>query len=168
MPAAGHEPTFATGSLQVSDNGAMGSLNTEREYLSHVTLLVLGSDLDPRCVSRILGLRPTQAWSKGDAKTSPGGTMMSKSMHSWGGWKKSLPASYLAVSLSGQLGFWGRTLKQKAPALLQLSGSGYLCALSCFVSTSVTASITIPAELQRKIASLGLELELSIFATPED
>src|SRR3989442_12321467 len=37
-----------------------------REYLSSVTLVITGDDLDPDYVSRRLSLRPDRTWRKGD------------------------------------------------------------------------------------------------------
>jgi hypothetical protein len=129
----------------------MSSLTATPEYLSHATLMVLGTSLDPADVSSALGLRPTQAWMRGDT-------------HKWGGWKKSLPASQTNKPLPSQLRFWIRTLRGRAKAISKLVATGHLCTLDCYIGTASTASIIVPADLQSELAALGLELRLSVFA----
>lgn len=136
----------------------------ETEYRSHVTLMLIGHELDPRVVSTVLGMRPTRSWKRGELKRAPSGRVLSGEPHSHGGWKKSLPASELTQPLSRQLRFWVVKLRGKARAISDLSGHGNVCALSCYVGTSDTASIILPAALQSDIGALGLELRLSFFA----
>jgi len=124
---------------------------SESEYLSHATLMVLGTSLEPSDVSGALGLRPTQTWRRGDS-------------HKWGGWKKSLPASQLAKPLPSQLRFWVRTLRGRTKAISKLAAAGHLCALDCYIGTDSTATIIVPSDLQSELSSLGLELRLSVFA----
>jgi hypothetical protein len=121
------------------------------EYVSHATLMVLGTSLEPSEVTSVLGLRPTKAWGRGDS-------------HAWGGWRKSLPASQTHKPLPGQLRFWVRTLRGRVRAISKLSKAGHLCALDCYIGTDSTASIIVPADLQSELAALGLELRLSVFA----
>lgn len=129
------------------------------EYLSHVTLMILGSNLDPLSVSRSLRLRPTQAWRQGEPKTHD-----CSSSHEWGGWKKALPNAQFTQPLSRQLAFWVKALSGRAQAIAKLTRAGNSCALSCYIGSSDTASIIISPELQRAVAALGLELQLSFFA----
>ena len=136
----------------------------EPEYRSHVTLMLIGRELDPRLVSNVLGLRATQTWTRGELKRAPSGKVLSSEPHLDGGWKKSLPASQVARPFPLQLRFWAVKLREKARALSDLTGDGNLCALNCYVATSGTASIIIPAALQLDISALGLELQLSVFA----
>lgn len=142
----------------------MSMPNAEPEYTSYISLLVLGDELQPRNVSRTLGLRPTQSWSKGDPKQNTGRKASKISVHSWGGWKKAAPASQSALPFSSQLRYWVRTLRHKTPQLLKLTRQGHLCVLNCYLATSATASIVIPSVLQLEVATLGLELRLSAFA----
>jgi hypothetical protein len=150
----------------MSENVEMSTSLAQPEYTSHVTLMLLGDDLDPNRVTRLLALRPTKAWTKDDLKRTPGGaTLSSESRHKWGGWKKSLPASLVTRPLPSQLRYWARKLTSKVDALSVLSAQGYVCALNCYVATSETASINMPAELQAQVAALGLEIRLAFFAS---
>ena len=132
------------------------------EYLSHVTLMILGDDLDPSGVSTMLGLRPTKTWKRGDAHASDKLTFPSS--HEWGGWKKGLPASQASRSLPSQLRFWLRTLRGRARAISKLTNAGHLCVLDCYIGTEATASLILPRDLQAGLAQLGLELRISISA----
>jgi len=147
------------------ENGPM-STSVEPEYRSHVTLTLLGAELDPRSASDLLRLRPTHTWTKGEQKRTPlGKVLASGALHQWGGWKKSLPVSQAARPFAFQLRFWARKLRNKAQILAQLSSQGTECSLDCYVASSATASIIIPTDLQSEIAKLGLELRLSFFAS---
>lgn len=130
----------------------------EPEYISSATLIVLGALLQPGEVSSILKMRPSQAWRRGEVKS------FGESPHEWGGWKRFLTASQMKRPLPMQLHYWARDLKEKAGAFSHLRALGYHCALNCYVGTSETATISLPAELQLEIGALGLKLELNVFA----
>ena len=136
----------------------MNKARHEQEYLSHVTLMILGENLDPQSVSRSLRLRPTKAWRQGEPKTHGSST------YEWGGWKKSLPNAQLIQPLNRQLAFWVKALTGRNQAIAKLTRDGNSCALSCYIGSSGTASIVISPVLQKNIAGLGLELQLSFFA----
>jgi hypothetical protein len=127
-----------------------------REYGSSVTLMILGERLDPSAVTKALGIRPNQSWAKGEkSKLAP------SKRHRWGGWKKWLPPSMRKQPLERQLAYWLRALKGQRTVFGKLNGSGALCALDCFVTTSETASIIIPAAMHEALGRLGLSLRLS-------
>ena len=132
----------------------------DREYVSDATLLILGDELDPAFVSRSLGLRPSRSWRRGEQKRVMGLAFESK--YSWGGWKKFLPPSQRHKELPGQLRYWMRTLRGRAPAFAQLTSSGLYCSLDCFLTTDATASLILPPDLQRSLSSLGLDLRFSV------
>ena len=140
-------------------------MNEEKEYVSSVTLMILGEDLKPDEVSAELSLKPSQAWRKGEQKSfvrSDGSRRVFDSRHEWGGWKCFVDQSHENDLLEEQLQFWCDTLRDKVDAIARLKSKGMHCALSLFVTTDDTASIIFPEELQASLAALGLELELSI------
>ena len=132
----------------------------DREYVSGVTLLILGDDLDPAFVSRSLRLRPSRSWRRGEQKRVMG--IAFDSQYSWGGWKKFLPPSQQHKELPGQLRYWMRTLRGRAPAFAKLASSGHYCSLDCFLTTDATASLIFPPDLQLSLSSLGLDLRISV------
>ncbi|TXC66472.1 DUF4279 domain-containing protein [Piscinibacter aquaticus] len=129
------------------------------EYQSTVTLMLLGDNLVPGEITRLLSLRPTQAWRRGEPSHRA-----SDPVHGYGGWKKALPESQVSRPLPSQLRYWVRTLAGRSQAIATLAHQGHLCSLSCYIASSGTASIIVPPELQRAVAALGLELRLSFFA----
>jgi hypothetical protein len=133
----------------------MSNDHGDREYSSHVTLMILGEDLVPAEVSALLGLRPNQSWKRNE------------SGQRWGGWKKFLPQSKKDWPLDRQLRHWERILRGRGDTFTAISGRGNLCVLDCYIGSDATASIIFPVELQTSLAALGLELRLSIFAHAE-
>ena len=127
----------------------------DREYSSHVTLMILGDNLDPAAISTLLRLRPNQSWKRGDS-----GKL-------WGGWKKCLPQSMHHWPLDRQLRYWARTLRDRASTFAAISSDSNLCALDCYIGSAATASIKFPIELQTSLAGLGLELRLSFLIHAE-
>lgn len=143
--------------------GVMTPPKPPAEYKSYASLMFLGEELDPKEVSRLLHMRPTQAWHRGERIAhAPAST------HQWGGWKKSLPKSLECAPLERQLRFWTKTLADRAGDILSLEQLGYVCALNCYVGTKSTASLTLPNALLRAIAAIGVELRVSCFAHAED
>jgi len=134
------------------------------EYVSSVTLMFLGDDLIPTDVTNLLALRPNQSWKRDDVKSFGS----SSHKYKWGGWKKYLPKSLHEKTLDVQVAYWARTLASKKTPIRKISKSSALCALDCFITTSATASIIIPVELQKSIAALGLELQVSFWASTSD
>ena len=145
-------------------------MNEEKEYVSSVTLMILGEDLKPDEVSAELSLMPSQAWLKGEQKSfarADGSKRVFESRHEWGGWKCFVDQAHEDALLEEQLQFWCDTLQDKVDTLSRFKSKGLHCALSLFVTTDDTASIILPEELQASLASLGLELELSIMTGDE-
>lgn len=136
----------------------------EPEYLSSATLIVLGTNLDPKEASTALRMRPSDAWKRGSPKVLRG-KVIGTTFHEWGGWKKHLPPSQMSRPLELQVARWERTLRDRADGLNRLASMGCHCALNCYVGTSATATIHLPPELQFAIGKLGLVLELDVFAT---
>jgi hypothetical protein len=133
----------------------------EQEYLSSVTLMLRGLDLEPDEASKLLRMRPNQSWRKGDR--GPSGKK-----HEWSGWKKFMPARFESKELDSQLAYWCRALKGRDSAIRRMSTPRNSCVLRCFVTTDETASIVIGAKLQQSLAKLGLVIELAISVHPHD
>ena len=138
----------------------MQASSSQREYLSHVTLMFLGEALSPAEITRSLRMRPSKSWSRGELNR------LGTAEHQYGGWKKQLPESQMSRPLASQLRFWVRALRGHAAAISALSSEGHVCALNCYVATAETASIILPTERQAELSNLGLELRLSFFTNP--
>ncbi|MCV2366487.1 DUF4279 domain-containing protein [Roseateles oligotrophus] len=128
------------------------------DYISSVSLMILGESLNPSVVSRILGLEPDKFWSKGDPK------QIGESLHEWGGWRQKLPDSLKRKPFEEQLRYWAQELLARIPGIQELSGAGNRCLLDCFLTTGEVAHILLSSELQREVANLGLEFEFNVWA----
>ena len=140
-------------------------METDQEYVSSVTLIILGEDLDPDMVSQELSLTPSKSWRKGEQMSfsrPDGSKRLFDSRHNWGGWKLFVDPKYENDLLETQLQFWCETLRDKTNAIARLKSKGMYCALSLFITTDATASIVLPETLQKSLANLGLEIDLSI------
>lgn len=140
-------------------------METDPECLSSVTLIVLGRDLNPDTVSHELSLTPSKSWSKGEQKQierSDGSQRVFDSRYEWGGWKLFMDSKLNNDLLEAQLQFWIDLLQDKTEAITRLKSHGLQCLLDVFITTDATASVVLPEELQKSLAALGLEIELSI------
>jgi hypothetical protein len=122
--------------------------------------MFLNDDLDPTKISAELGLRPSQAWRKGE-KMEIGSVTHT---FEWGGWKRFTPPSLESKLLPQKLKYWCHLLHSRRNVLRKLNTKLSVCTLNCQVFSSSTVSIIISQDLQAQIASLGLELRLSFFA----
>ena len=138
----------------------MPNIDHNPEYISSVTLMILGNDLDPAHISRALKLRPAKAWKRGDRKTS--GHLTFDSTYSWGGWKKFLPTSQENRPLPSQLRYWVRTLRGREHIFSALVDSGHRCILDCYLGTDATASLILTADLQQSLSALSLDITVSV------
>jgi hypothetical protein len=142
----------------------------DTEYVGSVTLMILGEDLDPDMVSRELGLTPSQAWRKGEKKSylrANGTTHRFESRHEWGGWKLFLDPEHKNDPVEAQLEYWSELLGPRLNSITQLKSKGFECLLNIFVTSGETVCIVIPDQLQKSVASLGLDLHLSFIASTE-
>jgi len=121
--------------------------------------MVRGPDLDPDQVTRLLRLRPTKSWRKGEPNS------LGTSSQSAGGWKRAIPQSLQAKRLDQQLSYWCRLMVDRKRELRALTQREELCALDCLVIAEKTASIIVPQDLQCAIAKLGIELRLSFWVS---
>jgi len=140
-----------------------------REYVGSTTLMVLGDDLDPDRVSADLRLEPSQCWRKGEAslRLADGTTRLREGKHEWGGWKLFVTPEQKDRPIESQLEFWVGLLQSRIAALKRLRLLGFECALDVFVTSSGTASISLPNQLQKEVTALGLDVRLSFWASSE-
>jgi len=135
-----------------------------REYLSSVTLVITGDDLDPDYVSRRLSLRPDRTWRKGDERSV--GPRAHK--YPWGGWKRFVDRKVKDKYLEEQLQYWVSLLTGWRNALRAFQKREWSCVLSCFIGTNGTASVVLPADFQRELMDFGVDIEISMFAGDRD
>lgn len=142
-------------------------MTEEPEYLCSATLMILGDDLIPEKITELLKIEPNQTWRRGERKSlvRRGGTVeYFDSIYEWGGWKAFIPGEKQDLELHEQLTYWCDLLERPEPVMRKLEEEGYWLQISCYVSTTATASIILSADLQQRLANLRLELAFSIFA----
>lgn len=128
------------------------------EYSCRVFFLARGLDLDPGQVTAALRMKPNQAWRRGENNPA----LDHHHRYGFGGWKKHLPKSVQQGDVERQVRFWVRRLEIATLPLPRSAGVEEL-ALSCLVQTSAIASLILDSDLLRRIARLGLEMQISIF-----
>jgi hypothetical protein len=142
------------------------SSKRKREYLSSVTLVIQGKDLEPKMITKELRLVPSSAWRAGERKvlTRRNGTQrVLGSTHALGGWTLSLTSRIQDAPLEEQLAFWSRRLRSRRSGLKRLQARRWWCGLEIFLVTDSTASVFLPAGQVQALASLGLDLKVSIW-----
>src|SRR5438067_7276882 len=118
--------------------------------LSSATLIVLGEDLDPSEVTRVLGMFPDQAWRAGEVpqvQTPNGRWIESPRAVEWGGWKKFMPRSLNGEILEVQLEHWAGELESRAVAIESLRARDWSVTLDCFLTASEVEITGFSAEL---------------------
>ena len=138
-------------------------MSTDGEHCCSVTLTVVGEDLDPEAVSKVLGMEPDRSWRRGDRKglTRPDGTVKQfDSVYEDGGWKKFIPKQYQDKPLSDQVYLWLFNLHDLRDAIMGLQERGWVTELDCF--TASTEVLVLFNDHLRQIADLGVGLGLTI------
>ena len=143
-------------------NSDFEAFTSESDYVSSVTLVFIGQDLDPELITDAIGILPSQSWKRGETKIFRSGR---KHVYSWGGWKLFQSDATLHVPLHKQFEYWVSLLAEKADRLRKLREMNYPAVLDCYISIDEVATETFTAELLAKIASIGVGIELNCFAS---
>jgi hypothetical protein len=140
--------------------GEGDSVPLGREYVGSALLIITGTSLDPGQVTRLIRMRPSQYWRRGEIKRV--GRLTFSSTHNEGGWKAHAPASVRNRPIEVQLKWWVKRLTSVASNIRRLRTQGNYCRLSWFIATHATASLVIPSSLQVALAKLHLDWEVSV------
>ena len=135
------------------------------------TLIILGRDLDPGEVTKKMGLQPWQSWRKGERKSfirRDGTRREFKSVHEWGGWKLPVPQDQENQEIIGQLRYWTETLRSKTASLEYFRDKGFTIELNCCLIGDDTIVIRIPADVQKELANLFVDLDITFYAHEPD
>jgi hypothetical protein len=141
--------------------------DTELESTQSSTLVIIGAALDPSAVTASLKWQPWQSWRKGERKSfvrADGTRHVFDSTHEWGGWKLLIPDLWRDRELTDQLQYWTKTLKPKAQELRSLQEGGATIELNCCLITSAGTTLRVPAEVQRELSALGVDLDITFYA----
>jgi hypothetical protein len=131
--------------------------------MSSVTLMILGEALDPGEVTKLLGLRPSRHWCRGDQKSfsrSGSSVLLFDTRHDWSGWKKWSSATERKKEFVPLVEHWCRKLTPKKKTLGRLRRSGAEVFLDCFL-VGETSEFALPPALLAKLADLHLTLRVA-------
>jgi hypothetical protein len=134
-------------------------------------LLVLGDDLDPDHVTRLLGIFPDRAWRRGEHNSfrdARGETRYLESVAAWGGWKKFVPDEVRNKSLEMQMYHWCSVLETKSERIAELVASGQSVAIDCYMQVFGDDLIEFSAPLVREIATLGVDVDVHLVRSDPD
>jgi hypothetical protein len=137
----------------------MSEISSDGPFVSSVGLVITGTNLNPLSVTAALGIGPDECWLRGDAKR------VGNSRHEWGGWKKHLSPRDEGDPFADDLQTWANLLSSKGRELRDLQEAGAQCFLSCFITVSDAALVILEPQLQRDLASLGVEIRLAIWGS---
>jgi hypothetical protein len=131
-------------------------------------LIVLGRNLNPDRVSRLLAIQPDQTWRRGERhsfKRKDGSIRQFTSRHGRGGWKASLKGGARKRSLPAQIRFWCERLTAKRSAVHELQQLGYSVLIDC--CASAPDFIHFDAKLHRQLAELNVGLDITFYRSQE-
>lgn len=137
--------------------------------VSSATLIILGESLDPSVATKLLGMRPSQQWRRGDQmsyKLKDGTIRLFDSVHEWGGWKKWSTDAKGEKEFETLLMHWCRKRAPKKKALARLRASGNETFLDCCLAGD-SAAFQISPRLLAKLASLDVILRVSFYHANE-
>jgi hypothetical protein len=138
--------------------------------MSSATLMILGESLDPRFATKLLGMRPSQQWRRGEQKSfkRKDGTMqLLESVHKWGGWKRWSSEAEQKKEFEKLIEHWCSKLTPKKKALARLGISGCEVFLDCCLIGDAVGFAVSP-RLLAKLAGLGVTLRVSFYHLQEE
>jgi len=139
--------------------------NKDEEYVNSADLIIVGEDLDPAEITRILGLSPDDAWKKGEQRSYklPNGPIRElDGVYENGGWKKhETPKMEKEEFLGVKLIYWKFILEALKNELREIIEMGYEIELNCFVCTSSSIALMIEPSILKGFGDLGIKLDVT-------
>jgi hypothetical protein len=132
-----------------------------------VTFMILGGDLNPDLVSKMLGMFPTRSWRAGelpDMRVDNQKRLPPNRLPEWSCWKAFTPERLINERLEFQLQYWAETLTPKSSALLHFVQFGWEIVLDCYFATAQTELLELPASLLRTLGELHVNLDIHFFS----
>lgn len=136
-----------------------------KEYVSSVTFIVTGQDLEPDAITKLLSLSPSQSWSRGEKRIFPNGR---EQIYQWGGWKLFEDPSKSDLSLEQQISSWVEILSKCPAQLQQIKALKNNLVLDCYVEINDVVSPVLEAETLFSLGTLGLNIAFNIFPGSSD
>lgn len=132
--------------------------------MASVSLLIRGNDVDPAEVTRLLRLKPTRTWMRGDAMVIAG--KATRKIHRVGGWHLWSTPNQRNHSMSWHVSRWSRLLSSRRQPLREISEMGWEVSLDCCVAGKSDAFRLSPRFAQ-KLADAGVTFAFTCYAPLE-
>jgi hypothetical protein len=145
-------------------------MSVDDSNLFSTLLMVLGTDLDPDRVTAALGVEPDQTWRRGSTetllRTDDGAprVMTRAKPHEWGGWKKVASDELRQFEVARQLRHWLELLEPRHEAVQSLLNADHQVFIDIYVATASACGFTLPAAVQARMAALGVDLQVNVYA----
>lgn len=150
-------------SIAITDNRIVDDYNAT----TSATLMILGEDLDPDVVTKMLRMFPSRSWRSGeppDIRTDNQKRLPLNRRSEWGCWKAFRPDHLINGPLENQLQYWANTLASKNSALLHFAESGWEIVIDCYFATAQTELLELPALLLRTFGEMHVNLDIRFFS----
>lgn len=134
------------------------------------SLIIIGESLDPATITRLLKLKPSRQWRKGDRKSfqrRDGSVHYFDSIHKWGGWKLWSTEAQRKKEMDKQIERWLVLLTKKKKELAQIRRSDSEIFLDCCI-VGEADSICLSPEILTQMAQLGLTFQATYYSSSED
>jgi hypothetical protein len=140
---------FSRRRVFVDTRNIMSKKNTVHE-VCRSKLFISGEHLDPKRVTRLLGVEADDEWRKGErslavykeGKRVP--SRPTKFVHRRGGWRRAIDKDKEDLDVSAQLAYWCELLKSREAAVRTLQAQGCKMNIDLFIDAGPVVYIRIP------------------------
>jgi hypothetical protein len=137
--------------------------------MASASLIILGDSLDPTTVTRLLKLKSSQQWKKGERKSyqrRDGSVRFFDTKYKWGGWKLWPSEKQRKQDLRHQVDRWLALLSRKRKELAKIRASGCQVFLDCCIIGEAD-SVCLPPETLGRMAQLKLTFEVTFYSASD-
>jgi hypothetical protein len=142
-------------------------MSEELEFCS-CKLFVRGDNLDPRLVTTLLGIEPTEAYRRGDHLRFPANHKDAGKLGALivqtGTWRLDVDEEKKwAWDAAAQLDYWRVFLKSRETAIRELQERGYDVMIDCFIDEGPVVYVDVSVELMQTLGRLGVALKFGFY-----
>ena len=130
--------------------------------MASVSLLIRGRSLDPDELTRLLGLKPTRTWKRGESIIVAGRTVRKRRADS--GWHFWSTPEQRRRTMDWLIARWTRILSAKDNALRQIHAAGWTISLDCCVARKSEAFRLSP-RFSKRLAALNVTFAVTCYAS---
>ena len=141
-----------------------------KEYCS-CKLYVRGDDLDPKEVTTLLGVEPTEAYRRGDHWPYPRNHKRagkpSDLIVRTGTWRLEVDdEKKWSWDAAAQLDYWCVFLVNREAAIRELQARDYEVMIDCYIDEGPVVYLDLSAELMQTLGNLGVALKFGFYDGP--